>query len=46
MRKLHQCRIVIELPTVIVRHFKYDARSLEVYLVTAPDEYPNSKQEN
>lgn len=31
---------------VIVHHFKYDTPSLEAHLVTEPDEYPDSKQED
>ena len=46
VRTFHQCRNVMELLEVVVRHFKYDAPSIKVHLVTAPDEYPDSKQED
>ena len=50
MRTFHQCRnlmeLLVELLEVVVRHFKYDAPSLKVHLVTASDEYPDSKQED
>lgn len=46
VRTFHQCRNVMELLEVVVRHFKYDAPSIKVYLITAPDEYPDSKQED
>lgn len=44
IRNFHQCRNVMELLEVVVRHFKYDAPSINVHLVTAPDEYSNSSQ--
>ena len=31
---------------MVVRHFKHDAPSIKVHLITAPDEYPDSKQED
>ena len=46
VRTFHQCRNVMELLEVVVRHFKYDAPSVKVHLITAPDEYPDSKQED
>lgn len=46
IRTFHQCRNLMELFEVIIRHFKYDAPSINVHLVTAPDEYPDSKQED
>lgn len=46
VRTFHQCRNVMELLEVVVRHFKYDAPSIKVHLITAPDEYPDSKQED
>ena len=45
IRTFHQCRNVMELLEVVIRHFKYDAPSINVHLVTAPDEYADSKQE-
>ena len=44
VRTFHQCRNVMELLEVVVRHFKYDAPAVNVHLVTAPDEYADSKQ--
>ena len=35
----------MELLEVAIRHFRFDAPSLDVHLVTAPDEYSDSKQE-
>lgn len=46
VRTFHQCRNVMELLEVIVRHFKHDVPSIRVHLVTAPDEYLDSKQED
>ena len=46
VRTFHQCRNVMELLEVVVRHFRYDAPSVKVHLITAPDEYPDSKQED
>lgn len=46
VRTFHQCRNVMELLEVVVRHFKYDAPSIKVHLITVPDEYPDSKQED
>ena len=46
VRTFHQCRNVMELLEVVVRHFKHDAPSIKVHLITAPDEYPDSKQED
>ena len=46
VRTFHQCRNVMELLEVVVRHFKYDVPSIKVHLITAPDEYPDSKQED
>ena len=46
VRTFHQCRNVMELLEVVVRHFKYDVPAINVHLVTAPDEYPDSKQED
>lgn len=43
MRTFHQCRNVMKLLEAIVRHFKYNAPSLEVHLVTAPDGYSDFK---
>lgn len=45
VRAFHQCRNVMELLEVVVRHCKFDVTSVKVHLVTAPDEYPDSKQE-
>lgn len=45
IRTFHQCRNLMELFEVIIRHFKYDAPSIKVHLITAPDEYSDSKQE-
>lgn len=45
IRTFHQCRNVMELLEVVIRHFKYDVPSINVHLVTAPDEYADSKQE-
>lgn len=45
VRTFHQCRNVMELLEVVMRHFKFDAPVINVHLVTAPDEYPDSKQE-
>lgn len=45
VRTFHQCRNVMELLEVVVRHCKFDVTSVKVHLVTAPDEYPDSKQE-
>lgn len=45
VRAFHQCCNVMELLEVIIHHFKYDVPSIKVHLVTAPDEYPDSKQE-
>lgn len=44
VRTFHQCRNVMELLEVVVRHCKFDVTSVKVHLVTAPDEYPDSKQ--
>ena len=44
VRTFHQCRNVMELLEVVMRHFKYDAPAVNVHLVTAPDEYADSKQ--
>lgn len=46
IRTFHQCRNLMELFEVIIRHFKYDAPSIKVHLITAPDEYSDSKQED
>lgn len=45
VRAFHQCRNVMELLEVVIRHFRYDAPSIKVNLVTSPDEYADSKQE-
>lgn len=45
VRTFHQCRNVMELLEVAVRHCKFDVTSVKVHLITAPDEYPDSKQE-
>ncbi|MGE9939140.1 BREX system Lon protease-like protein BrxL [Collinsella sp. SGI.180] len=45
VRTFHQCRNVMELLEVVVRHCKFDVTSVKVHLITAPDEYPDSKQE-
>lgn len=45
VRAFHQCRNVMELLEVVVRHCKFDVTSVKVHLITAPDEYPDSKQE-
>jgi len=45
IRAFHQCRNVMELLEVAIRHFRFDAPSLDVHLVTASDEFPDSKQE-
>lgn len=45
IRTFHQCRNLMELLEVVIRHFKYDAPSINVHLITAPDEYPDSNQE-
>lgn len=45
VRTFHQCRNVMELLEVVVRHFKFDVPTINVHLVTAPDDYPDSKQE-
>ena len=44
VRTFHQCRNVMELLEVVMRHFKYDAPAVNVHLMTAPDEYADSKQ--
>ncbi|MEG0417828.1 MAG: BREX system Lon protease-like protein BrxL [Gordonibacter sp.] len=46
VRTFHQCRNLMELLEVIIRHFKYDAPTINVHLITAPDEYSDSKQED
>ncbi len=45
VRAFHQCRNVMELLEVVIHHFRYDAPSIKVNLVTSPDEYADSKQE-
>ena len=45
VRTFHQCRNVMELLEVVVRHCKFDVTSVKVHLITAPDEYSDSKQE-
>lgn len=44
IRTFHQCRNLMELLEVTIRHFKYDSPTINVRLVTAPDEYDDSKQ--
>lgn len=44
VRTFHQCRNLMELLEVVIGHFKYDAPSINVHLVTAPDEYADSNQ--
>ena len=46
IRNFHQCRNVMELLEVVVRHFKCDVSSINVHLVTALDEYSDSSQED
>ena len=46
VRTFHQCRNVMELLEVVVRHFKHDVPAINVHLVTAPDDYLDSKQED
>ena len=46
IRNFHQCRNVMELLEVVVRHFKYDAPSINVHLATALDEDSGSSQED
>lgn len=45
VRTFHQCRNVMELLEVVVRHCKFDVTSVKVHLITAPDEHLDSKQE-
>lgn len=44
IRTFHQCRNLMELLEVVVRHFRFDVPTIAVHLVTVPDEYPDSKQ--
>lgn len=44
VRTFHQCRNLMELLEVVIRHFKYDVPTISAQLITAPDEYTDSKQ--
>mgnify|MGYP004668112909 FL=1 len=44
VRTFHQCRNLMELLEVVIHHFKYDTPTINVQLITAPDEYVDSKQ--
>ena len=44
IRTFHQCRNLMELLEVALRNFDYKAPSLEVHLVTGPDDYDVAKQ--
>ena len=44
IRSFHQCRNLMELLEVALRNFDYKAPSLEVHLVTGPDDYDVAKQ--
>mgnify|MGYP002625808811 CR=1 FL=1 len=46
VRVFHQCRNVMELMAVLVRHVDYSKVSPRVHLVTAPDTYEGSKQQD
>ena len=44
VRTFHQCRNLMELLEVVIRHFKYDAPAIHVHLLTAPDDFADSNQ--
>ena len=44
IRTFHQCRNLMELLEVVLRNYDYKAPSLEVHLVTGPDNYDVTKQ--
>lgn len=44
VRTFHQCRNVMELMAVLIKRLDYTQASPSVHLVTAPDEYPDSRQ--
>lgn len=44
IRAFHQCRNLMEVLECALRHFDYSAPTLEVHLVTAPDDYLDSRQ--
>ena len=46
VRTFHQCRNVMELMGVLIRHLDYTKASPKVHLVTAPDMYGTEKQED
>lgn len=46
IRTFYQCRNLMELLECIIRHFDYSAPSLEVNLLTAPDDYDIDKQKS
>lgn len=46
IRTFYQCRNLMELLECIIRHFDYSAPSLEVNLLTAPDDYDVDKQKS
>ena len=44
IRQFYQCRNLMELLEVILRHFDYRVPEIQVHLLTAPDDFPDSKQ--
>ncbi len=46
VRTFHQCRNLMELLEVVLRRRDYSMPEVRVSLVTAPDEYPDSRQED
>lgn len=46
VRTFHQCRNVMELMGVLIKRLDYTKASPSVHLVTAPDMYADSKQED
>lgn len=46
IRAFHQCRNVMELLECALSHFDYTAPELSVHLITAPDDWDTSKQQD
>lgn len=44
IRQFYQCRNLMEVLEVILKHFDYSVPEVKVHLLTSPDEYPGSKQ--
>lgn len=44
VRAFHQCRNLMEVLEVALRHFDYKVPALKVHLLTSPDEYSDSRQ--